>query len=195
MIRIGYPCLLGAEGFEPSKTYVNGFTARPLWPLGYTPIDGPGMSWTYPDHRITSRTLYSKKSLLPSAASPRRPMRKAMGGTPIPYCLLRFEYHRCATGRLYRRSGGLQQKIKQTKHQRQDKSRRYDKQIGHRRNLPIVGDTDRLRGLCPSGQTFRPCQKPQPVSNRRQGRWFAGRRAESPRTEPLRRGRDGAIRR
>ena len=23
------------EGFEPSKTYVNGFTARPHWPLGH----------------------------------------------------------------------------------------------------------------------------------------------------------------
>lgn len=29
---------MGADGFEPSKTCVNGFTAHPLWPLGHTPI-------------------------------------------------------------------------------------------------------------------------------------------------------------
>ena len=29
---------LGAGGFEPPKANANGFTARPLWPLGYTPL-------------------------------------------------------------------------------------------------------------------------------------------------------------
>jgi hypothetical protein len=32
---------LGAEGFEPSKRCRNGFTARPLWPLGHTPSPTP----------------------------------------------------------------------------------------------------------------------------------------------------------
>ena len=30
--------LMGAGGFEPPKANANGFTARPLWPLGYTPV-------------------------------------------------------------------------------------------------------------------------------------------------------------
>jgi len=28
---------MGAAGFEPAKAIANGFTVRPLWPLGYTP--------------------------------------------------------------------------------------------------------------------------------------------------------------
>jgi hypothetical protein len=28
---------MGAVGFEPTKALANGFTARPLWPLGHTP--------------------------------------------------------------------------------------------------------------------------------------------------------------
>ena len=31
------PGNMGAVGFEPTKANANGFTARPLWPLGYTP--------------------------------------------------------------------------------------------------------------------------------------------------------------
>ena len=31
------PQPMGAGGFEPPKANANGFTARPLWPLGYTP--------------------------------------------------------------------------------------------------------------------------------------------------------------
>ena len=27
--------MVEGEGFEPSKTEVNGFTARPIWPLWY----------------------------------------------------------------------------------------------------------------------------------------------------------------
>ena len=30
---------MGVPGFEPGKAIANGFTARPLWPLGYTPED------------------------------------------------------------------------------------------------------------------------------------------------------------
>lgn len=29
---------MGRVGFEPTKAYANGFTARPLWPLGHRPI-------------------------------------------------------------------------------------------------------------------------------------------------------------
>ena len=28
---------MGEAGFEPAKAYANGFTARPLWPLRYSP--------------------------------------------------------------------------------------------------------------------------------------------------------------
>jgi integrase len=30
--------VMGAGGFEPPKAYANGFTARPFWPLRYTPV-------------------------------------------------------------------------------------------------------------------------------------------------------------
>jgi len=36
--------MVGAGGFEPPKAYANGFTARPLWPLGHTPIPVSRMS-------------------------------------------------------------------------------------------------------------------------------------------------------
>lgn len=33
---------MGAGGFEPPNTNVRGFTIPVLWPLGYTPLCGPG---------------------------------------------------------------------------------------------------------------------------------------------------------
>ncbi len=42
-VCLGTP-LVGRAGFEPAKAYANGFTDRPLWPLGHLPTP----AWSHP---------------------------------------------------------------------------------------------------------------------------------------------------